>query len=216
MIKLVVFDWDGTLMDSAQQIINCMRLAAADCALPVPEEAAIQHIIGLSLPVAMRRLFSEMNTEVHEAMMDAYAARYVTDAGGPARLFSGVSTMLASLEMQVPLALATGKSRRGLDRVLGQLGWKQRFAASRCADETASKPDPCMLLELLDEFDLHPSQALMVGDTTYDLDMARAAGMSAVGVTWGAHAPDLLKVSLPEVLCTSVGELTAHLRHRVC
>ena len=215
MIKLLIFDWDGTLMDSAQQIVNCMRLAAADCALQVPDESEVQHIIGLSLPVAMRSLFPDQGPDIHEAMIAAYAARYVAEAGGPAQLFPGVSPMLAELDEHVPLALATGKSRRGLERVLGQVGWLGRFSATRCADETASKPDPLMLRELLDEFELEPSQALMVGDTTYDLDMARAAGMPSVGVTWGAHARELLERSQPEILCTRVDELTAHLRFRV-
>ena len=204
---MIAFDWDGTLMDSTGQIVRCLQHAALQCGFKAPEAQAIRHIIGLSLPNAIRQLFPDANEPEQALLLQAYAAQFRAEPADAVDLFPGVREMIDRIAPFVRLVIATGKSRVGLDRVLQHMGWQNRFADSRCADETRSKPDPSMLLELLRACPEPPAQCFMIGDTTYDLDMARAAGMQAWAVSWGAHPLDLLKAREPDRIFNSVSEL---------
>jgi len=207
---LIIFDWDGTLMDSVAQIVSSVKAAANDLGVPEPSDAAARDIIGLGLPEAMRVLFPQVPEADRLALRQRYAHHFVGGTGGQARPFEGAESLLDALRAQGrQLAVATGKTRVGLDRVLGMTGWQGHFAATRCADETASKPDPRMLRELLRELRVPVARAVMVGDTTYDLEMARALGMASVGVTYGVHAPERLREHAPLALCDSLPALAA-------
>ena len=187
--RLVIFDWDGTLMDSAARIVACMQAASQDAGWGHLEAAAVRDIIGLGLPEAIDRLCPGIDAERFELLRNRYAYHFVE--GNAERR----------------LAVATGKSRRGLDRVFHDNAWGAWFHASRTADETRSKPHPQMLQELLIELDVPVEEAVMVGDSEYDLEMARALGMDRVAVTWGVHAPERLAASRPSYTATAVTEL---------
>ena len=207
---IVIFDWDGTLCDSVGQIVAAMQTAAAECGLPVPEAAAVRHIIGLSLPQAMPILFPEQPLAVWDRMREAYSRCYVALDQGPARLHTGALETLESLRGSgFELAVATGKSRRGLDRVLRGLGLENYFDSTRCADETRSKPDPLMLQQILAERSKTSELALMVGDSEYDLDMARQINMASVGVSFGVHSPAQLAQHQPRAVIDSLLDLCA-------
>ena len=201
--KLFIFDWDGTLCDSTAKICLSMQQAAIDCRQPALSETQVMEIIGLGLPEAIAQLVPGIGDEERLAMRDAYARRFVEADQVPCDLFPGVRETLDELRAQGHyLAVATGKARKGLDRVLESVGLSSFFDASRCADETASKPNPQMLMELLSEMN-HPIEAsVMVGDTEFDMDMARRAGMARIAVDYGAHHIDRLKRYEP-VACVS-------------
>ncbi|WP_221795049.1 HAD-IA family hydrolase [Oceanobacter mangrovi] len=206
--ELIVFDWDGTLADSTGRIVDSMQLAGRLVGLPAISDAAVQNIIGLGLPEAIRTLWPDIKADQLDVMRDAYARNFVYDSQVKMQLFDGAEQLLASLQSQGKLlAVATGKSRRGLDRILDDLKLGHRFVITRCADETRSKPDPLMLREILAELNVAPEEALMVGDTTYDLDMAAAAGVDSVGMSHGAHEEDVLWVSKPKQIFHSLAEL---------
>lgn len=193
---LIVFDWDGTLADSAGLIARCIQQACADIGAPVPSEARARYVIGLGLDDALAHLVPDLPQSDYRRLADNYRAHYFAgDAQIP--LFDGVTAALRDLrESGFRLAVATGKTRRGLDRAMRNLGVEDCFDATRCADETASKPDPLMLHELFAELGIGPQRSLMIGDTTHDLDMARAASVAGVAVTYGAHpGPDLVAAS---------------------
>lgn len=205
---LLIFDWDGTLIDSTGKIVRCMQAAIADQGLSPLADDTVRNIIGLGLPEALRTLFPEADPQVLQRLRDSYATHFVEADRMPCDLFPEVQETLNALRQRgCLLAVATGKSRRGLDRVLGNLGMASYFDATRCADETRSKPDPQMLYELLDELGKEPHQALMVGDTEYDLAMANAAGMPGVAVRYGAHAPERLARHRPIAELERFGEL---------
>jgi phosphoglycolate phosphatase len=191
---LVVFDWDGTLYDSIGWIVECLQRAAMDCGLAVPSGRSARAVIGLGLREAFAALFPGVPGTRLESLVNTYRAHYFARPGGPGNLFPGVPELLEALsDAGLQLAIATGKSRNGLDRALLATGLSAAFAATRCADETASKPDPRMLWELLTELRVAPERALMVGDSIHDLEMARNAGVDAVAVACGAsEAEDLL------------------------
>jgi phosphoglycolate phosphatase len=193
-LHLLVFDWDGTLSDSVGRIVQTMQFAAQQVGLPVPTEQAVRDIIGLGLPEAIDTLFPGLSDPaIAQGLAQAYAAQYIALEKTPAPLFPGVFEALGNLREQgFLLAVATGKSRRGLDRVLQQHGLESFFDATRCADETASKPDPLMLLQMLAQFSVGPSQAVMLGDSQHDLTMAARAGMRGIGVSFGAPSPEHL------------------------
>lgn len=210
---LVIFDWDGTLMDSVAQIVRSVKAAARDLAVPEPSDEAARDIIGLGLPEAMRVLFPQVPDAERDALRQRYAHHFVVGEGGHSQPFAGAEALLQGLRRQGRvLAVATGKTRLGLDRVLTHTGWQDHFAATRCADETASKPDPRMLSELLATLGVPVHRAVMVGDTTYDLAMAEAIGMPSIGVTYGVHAPERLQQHGPLALCDSIDALAAALR----
>lgn len=191
--KLVVFDWDGTLMDSAARIVACFQAAAKDVDLPVPHAEQVRNFIGIAMREAVAGMFPDADDQAHLRLIERY--RHY-DAGAdttPSEMFAGVVNMLDGLDRDgYFLAVATSKGRRGLDRVLHRMGMTGLFHATRCADEAFSKPHPQMLLDILEHVGVEPGQALMVGDTEYDLQMARNAGVDAVGVTCGVHAHERL------------------------
>lgn len=187
---LVIFDWDGTLINSTGKIVACMQQAAEDAGVAPQSVEAIRNIIGLGLDEALQRLYPDAVAELRDSIRRHYSARFVAADHTPCDFFPGVRESLDWLRVQnVPLAVATGKSRRGLDRVLSNLGMGGYFQGSRCADETASKPNPLMLNQLCEEFNVKPERAVLVGDTEYDLEMAHRIGMPSVGVSYGVHAP---------------------------
>lgn len=197
--RLVIFDWDGTLMDSEARIVACMQAAARDVGWAALSREAVRDIIGLGLPEAIARLCPGIDAEQSEALRGRYSHHFVAADQSPMAFFPGVETGVARLREQVDvrLAVATGKSRRGLNRVFAANGSGEWFHASRTADETRSKPHPLMLEELLAETGIDVRDALMVGDTEYDLEMARAIGMDRAAVTYGVHARERLAVSAP-------------------
>lgn len=186
--SLIVFDWDGTLMDSAQQISTSIQHAAKALNLPVPTDEQARDVIGLGLPEAVDRLFPDAGKDVVAALSQGYRDSY--SAKPPiAGFFAGAQSLLQDLSNQgYWLAVATGKSRRGLDRVLSASGLASLFMVTRCADEAFSKPHPQMLLDILDYTGVEPERALMVGDTEYDMQMAVSADVTAVGVACGVHS----------------------------
>lgn len=197
---LIVFDWDGTLMDSTAHIAASIQAACADLDLPVPDRSAASHVIGLGLNDAMQHVCPGLAPERYHDMTDAYRRHYLS-GDATIELFAGVLEGLAELQQHgVLLAVATGKSRKGLDRVLAESGLSAVFHATRTADECYSKPHPAMLLELTDELGVEPRRTLMVGDTTHDLLMARNAGTHKVGVSYGAHPADALLECQPLAL----------------
>ncbi len=190
---LLIFDWDGTLSDSTPKIISCVQKAAKTTGFQVLDDDVILDIIGLGLPEAMQRLYPELSADEKEQIRLAYVEHFLADDQEPSPFFDGVLEGLKRLrEEGYAMAVATGKSRRGLERVLNRLDMQDYFDGSRCADETASKPHPKMLHELLVEFDVAADQAVMIGDTEYDMEMAKNAAMPRVAVSYGAHHIDRL------------------------
>jgi phosphoglycolate phosphatase len=191
--QLIVFDWDGTLMDSEARIVTCMQQAARDVGVPVPDDAAARDVIGLGLTEAVQSLFPAAGADGTDALIAAYRDHWLGNEIRPAALFAGARELVEALHRAgYLLAVATGKSRRGLDKVLEESGLGAFFLATRCADETFSKPHPQMLQEILTDLDTHPQAAVVVGDTEYDMLMARNAGVDALGVGHGVHATERL------------------------
>ena len=191
--KLIIFDWDGTLMDSANKIVRCFIAAAEDLSWLPPEPRAIENIIGLGLNEAFTALYPNFNDQDKKALADRYRTHFIELDTTEMPLFEGVEAGLERLLTQgFELAIATGKARRGLIRVLDETGLEARFSYSRCADEAGSKPHPKMLLDIMDQAKIVPQQALMVGDTEYDMEMACRAEVAALGVSYGVHDSDRL------------------------
>jgi phosphoglycolate phosphatase len=196
--RLVVFDWDGTLMDSTGQIIAAATGAIKQLGLPARPPAAIREIIGLGLRESWQRLFPEHDFQEFVPFVEAYRERFFAPELQTARLFAGAEEVVTALAGRgFSLAIATGKSRRGLDRDLVATGLGRYMAGSITADETRSKPHPDMLLELMSGLGTDPGKTLMVGDTEWDLEMARRAGVTAVAVTYGAHSAERLQACRP-------------------
>jgi phosphoglycolate phosphatase len=184
---LLVFDWDGTLMDSAACIASSLQAACADLGYAVPSERDARYIIGLGLNDALAHVLPGLAVTEYPRVADRYRHHFLKADAGTA-LFAGAAEMLRSLHQAGHLlAVATGKSRRGLDRALAATGLAPYFHATRCADEGCSKPDPQMLHRLLGHLNVQPTRALMIGDTTHDMQMALAAGMERLAVSHGAH-----------------------------
>jgi len=193
MYSLLIFDWDGTIIDSTARIISSMQRAAVDVGLLRPEDEAVCEIIGLGLPEALRAVFPLIQAPQIERMKERYAFYYIEGDSTPVALFPYVRETLESLHAKgYRLAVATGKNRRGLDRVLAQTKLGHLFEITRCADETTSKPDPHMLHEILAHTGVAPEAAIMVGDTEFDMDMGRRAGVGRIAVSYGAHHIDRL------------------------
>jgi phosphoglycolate phosphatase len=190
---LIVFDWDGTLMDSEAKIVRCMQAAAKDLVMPDPGAAAIRDIIGLGLSEAMQVLFPEQATARRAELVERYRRHFLELDTTGMPLFPGVTQGLTQLTAQgYLLAIATGKARHGLDRVLDETGMRHLFVSSRCADEAYSKPHPQMLEDILDQTGVDAGRALMVGDTVYDMEMARSANVAGLAVSYGVHARERL------------------------
>jgi len=204
-LSLVIFDVDGTLVDSQGDILGAMIKAFASQNLPSPSREAVLNIVGLSLPQAMERLAPELGvvrrTHLIEAYKNAYAA--LVRAGGAAAspLYPGMRVLLDELSKMdhVLLGVATGKSRRGLNALLASHDLEGMFVTTQVADDHPSKPHPAMLYATLDETGVEPHRAVMIGDTSYDLEMAQAAGLSGIGVTWGYHPASSLTQAMAVV-----------------
>ncbi|MGB1221221.1 MAG: HAD-IIIA family hydrolase [Alcanivoracaceae bacterium] len=206
--RLVIFDWDGTVMDSTGRIVACMESAARDVGLPPLAPVQIRHIIGLGLPEAIAVLYPQAPVAQRLAMKDRYAHHFIEAEHSPSPLFPHVHDVLQRLrEHGLHLAVATGKSRKGLERVWRNTGYGALFDASRCADESLSKPHPAMVHELLAHFAVPPEQALVVGDTTHDLNMAHNAGVASVAVSYGAHDHAVLAKCAPLAMIESMAQL---------
>jgi phosphoglycolate phosphatase len=203
--KVVIFDWDGTLMDSVGHIVDSLMHAANLYELPLTREQAA-NVIGLGLPEAMAALFPH-HPHLCAEIQAEYSRHYVANSS-QTQLFTGVPELLDALAQQdILLAVATGKSRAGLDRVLAQSGTIDRFAITRCAGETKSKPHPQMLQEIVAYLGVTPDQCIMVGDTTYDLEMAANIAMPSIGVSYGVHPPALLQQHRPRAVVDDVPSL---------
>ena len=206
--SLIVFDWDGTLMDSEARIVASMQGAFRACGLDAPPAEAVREIIGLGLETAIARLLGDGDPERIAALATAYRERFLASDPTPMPLFEGVRELIEALHRRGRLlAVATGKGRAGLDKALTESGLGALFHATRCADESFSKPHPAMLLELMDELGAEAARTLMVGDTEYDLLMARNAGVPAVAVGYGTQALERLRAHEPVCAARSVAEL---------
>ena len=205
--KLIVFDWDGTILNSAGAIVRAIQAACRDLNLPVPSDRQASHVIGLGLLDAMKQAVPDLPIERHEEMTDRYRFHYLS-GDHELMLFDGIPELLAGLQSTGHiLTIATGKSRLGLDRALKHADLGRFFQASRCADECHSKPHPQMLEELMTEFGVAPEATLMIGDTSHDLLMAQNAGVESVAVTYGAHPHEHLAEHRPRACVHSVEEL---------
>jgi phosphoglycolate phosphatase len=198
---VIIFDWDGTLINTIDWIVSCLQLAAEQCQLPTPEAHAARNTIGLSIDKAMLSLFPEADAELLGALVGHYQQAYQSQTFGREQFFPGVYEMLQALkDMGYQLAVATGKTRRELQKVLRATETEDLFAITRTADETSSKPSPHMLEEILAHCQCERERALMVGDSVYDLQMALNANMPAIGVTCGANSADVL-LNYQTLLC---------------
>lgn len=208
---LIVFDWDGTLMDSTATIVRCIQAAAKDLGLPIPDNKAASYVIGLGLQDAMQAALPGLDPKYYPRMVERYRYHYLSKDKG-LTLFDGVRDMLTELSQQgYFLAVATGKSRVGLNRALDAANLLSVFDATRCADETFSKPHPAMLQELTRELGQDIRRTVMIGDTTHDLQMAINAGAGGIAVHYGAHAAHELQALSPLYAAGSVFELHAWL-----
>jgi phosphoglycolate phosphatase len=204
---LIVFDWDGTVMDSTAIIAGSIQAACRDMNLPVPSDEVANYVIGMGLVDALRHAVPDATESMYEPLALRYRHHFLAqDASIP--LFEGARETIIELhEGGYSLAVATGKNRNGLNRVLASTEMGKYFHATRTADQTFSKPHPAMLLEIMDELGVSAERVLMVGDTTHDLQMAINAGVDAVGVTHGAHPADQLSELNPLALVSDFHEL---------
>jgi phosphoglycolate phosphatase len=204
---LIVFDWDGTLFDSTALIVRCMQAAAVDLGFEPPSRERASYVIGMGLIEALRHAMPDLEPSRYPELGQRYRQHYFASAH-EVTLFDGVPELLRDLKARHHwLAVATGKSRRGLDEALAAVDMTRLFDGTRTADETASKPNPMMLIELMREFGAESERTLMIGDTTHDLELARNAGCPAVAVTYGAHAHESLLDFAPLLVAHDVKTL---------
>lgn len=209
---LIAFDWDGTLFDSTALITRCIQRAVVDVGGALPSDRDASYVIGMGLMQALAHAAPDVPAERYPELGARYRHHYLAHKDDLS-LFDGVLALLTELKQrQHCLTVATGKSRRGLDDALQTAELKGMFEGSRTADETAGKPHPRMLLELMSEFGVSPQRTLMVGDTTHDLQMARNAGCASVAVSYGAHEPEAFHALQPLFIAHSVSELQTWLR----
>jgi len=208
---LIIFDWDGTLMDSTRLIARSLQEACRDCGVAVPTEREALFVIGLNLHDTFNLVAPDLDEAGRKLLSERYRHHFlVNEERIP--LYEGVPAMLADLHGRGRrLAVATGKARRGLERALDLSGLRSWFEATRCADEGFAKPHPGMLLRLLEMTGVDPARAVMVGDTTHDLELAANAGVDAVAVSYGAHDEALLATRPARARCANVAELHAWL-----
>ena len=213
---LLVFDWDGTLVDSIERIVTSLQFASRQAIGSDVSESQAKDVIGLGLMEAIHRLHPELEAQQHadelNSIADAYRQHYLFDNTVPAPLFDGVSEMLIELRNDgYTLAISTGKSRRGLDMSIREHGVAEHFATTRCAGENRSKPHPEMLHQILDELNFTADRTLMIGDSEHDLQMAKNANMKSIGVTHGVHDADTLEKFDPLVCLNDVTRLSDYL-----
>lgn len=206
--KLIVFDWDGTLMDSAAHIVNCLQNAITELSLEPKTNDDLKNIIGLGLREALFALYPQANDEELTALVDRYRKHFFDPQTAPCELFTGARELVEELHAKdYFLAVATGKGRNGLDKVLKETGMGEFFPITRCADETHSKPHPQMMLDIIDYYGIEANEAIMVGDTEYDLQMASNAAAHSVAVTYGVHEKQRLLDCKPLTCLDSINDL---------
>jgi phosphoglycolate phosphatase len=211
-LELLVFDWDGTLMDSVGSIVGCTQAVIAELGLGEADETTIRGTVGLGLRETVDTLAPGCDDALYDVVLECYRRHWVATFRDRPLLFPGVRGMLGELaQAGFLLAVATGKSRRGLEHAFDQSGLRGHFHASRTVDEALSKPHPQMLLDILDQLGVRPRAALMVGDSIYDLRMAANAGTHGVAVLSGAHGREELAAEAPRVLLEQIVELPAWL-----
>jgi len=207
-VKVVIFDWDGTLVDSVEHIADSLHQAATELGFPAREREAYRDIIGLGMAEALDALYPGISRAEMNAIRDGYGRYFFSKVTTPQNVFEGMAEVVADIcASGRRCSVATGKSRKGLESALVSSGLGMHFETTRCADETRSKPDPAMLREILAHFGAEPSEAVMIGDTRYDLEMAQRIGMPAVGVEWGVHKRDVLGQYAPHAIVDSVPDL---------
>lgn len=210
--QLIVFDWDGTLIDSEARIVNCMRASIQDLQLPMRSDAQLRNVIGLGLQEALSILYPDGEASIYQDLVARYRHHFLVEDKTPSELFNGVGTLLETLgERGHYLAIATGKGRIGLDKALEDTGLGGYFDFTRCADETRSKPHPQMLEEIMDRLGVAPQQTLMIGDTEYDMQMANNAGTAALAVSYGVHEKPRLLACEPLACVDNISALHAWL-----
>lgn len=208
IFDLIVFDWDGTLMDSTSAIVRAIQASCRDLDLPVPDDAQARHVIGLGLMEALRYMAPDLPASDYPRLSDRYRQHYLS-RDHTLTLFEGIAALLADLrERGFRMAVATGKSRPGLERAMAHSGLGAFFHATRTADLCHSKPHPQMLEELMAELGATPERTLMIGDTTHDLQMAQNAGVAALGVSYGAHPEAALQALKPLACLPTVAALS--------
>lgn len=214
--QLLIFDWDGTLVNSIDRIVESLQVAARKCQLKPPSQASAKAIIGLSLIEAFAVLYPEINdAALTENFRQAYVDNYFILEQQPSQFYPGVRDALDDFKRAgYQLAVATGKSRRGLNHMLHSHNMQDFFHITRCADETKSKPDPLMLEQILQHCTRQPQQAIMVGDSPYDLKMANRAAIPAVAVSYGAQPIEVLLQQQPALTIDRFGELADWLADR--
>jgi len=215
---LLVFDWDGTLVDSIERIVTSLQFASKETVDIKLSEAQARDVIGLGLMEAITKLHPELDAQLHSielnSIADAYRQHYLYDNKVPAPLFNGVYELLNELRDDgYTLAISTGKSRAGLEQSIDEHQVADYFTTTRCAGENKSKPHPEMLHEILDELNFSASQTLMIGDSEHDLKMANNANMQSIGVTHGVHDAATLNKHNPLTCLTDITELSAYLSH---
>jgi len=208
-LKLIVFDWDGTLMDSEARIVACLSAALNDIDLPDQPDEQLKNVIGLGLKEALQQLHPQGNDKEHQQLTDRYRYHFLESSKIPSPMFDGAQALLENLNQQgYFLAVATGKGRLGLDKVLDESGMGRFFHYTRCADETRSKPHPQMLEEIIAFCGVESDEAIMIGDTEYDLQMANHAGTHALAVSYGVHDKQRLLACNPLGCVDDMNELT--------
>ena len=209
---LVIFDWDGTLMDSEAKIVRCFEQAMGDVGLPSPGAGAIRQIIGLGLKEAITHLLPEVSEQMYLDVAEQYRQHFLHHDQTAMGFFPNVQENLRQLESHgYMMAVATGKARRGLDRLLKEWDMENQFVATRCADEAFSKPHPKMLEDLLEQTGVSAQRAIMVGDTTFDMEMASNAGAHSLAVSYGVHDREQLIAYAPQACVNSFDEVRAWL-----
>lgn len=210
--KAIAFDWDGTLVDSVDHIVKSMKCAAEKMAFDVRTDESVRNIIGLGMEEAIRTLYSEIGRSDIDLFRSHYTEAFFSTEVGVKHLFPGADGLLSDLSgAGVALAVATGKSRRGLDMALHSTGLKHYFSIERCADESKSKPHPLMLFQIMDALDVQAHEILMVGDTDFDMEMARRAGVDRIGVSFGAQPSVRLEKYEPLAVIDKLNDLKAFL-----
>ncbi|MEN8259772.1 MAG: HAD-IA family hydrolase [Pseudomonadota bacterium] len=205
---LIIFDWDGTLINSIDWIVSSLQWAAQTCSYDPPSNRASRDVIGLALHDALGALFPEAGPEAKKQLTHKYAEHFNSRRLSRGDLFEGIHGMLVTLkEANYRLALATGKSRAGLEKALKETDLVGLFDATRCADETASKPNPKMLFQLMSELDAQKNRTLMVGDSVHDIMMAKNANVASIGVTCGAHDRHTLSHYTPMACLSNTADL---------
>jgi len=214
--KAIIFDWDGTLMNSEARIVDAVQTAAKECGLPVLSYDESKQIIGLSLENAILGLYPNLDQSKVVAMSEAYTQCFLEESNIEMVPFDGVEALLLNLKQQgIKLAIATGKSRKGLEAVLADTGFGIYFDMTRTPVESASKPDPLMLSQILQEFNLAADEAVMIGDTSFDMEMAQNIDMDRVALSHGVHQTEVLNTYNPVATLDSLSELNMWLMNHI-